>query len=87
MSLIGPRPDYLPHARQYLKEVPGYKIRHLVRPGISGLAQVDVGYVQSIDETCAKVDADLMYIRDAGFGLETKIVAKTLMIVLTAGGR
>ncbi len=81
MSLIGPRPDYLPHAQVFLMEVPGYEERHRVRPGISGLAQTEIGYVQGPEETRRKVMADLYYIRNSGFLLEAWIVWRTLCIV------
>ncbi|SHH59137.1 sugar transferase [Marivita hallyeonensis] len=78
MSLIGPRPDYLPHARQFIMTVPGYHARHSVRPGISGLAQTEVGYVQGPLETRQKVSADLYYIRNTCFILEAWLVWRTL---------
>lgn len=84
MSLIGPRPDYFTHAKAYLRQVPGYRMRHTVRPGISGLAQVDVGYVEGVEATRAKVRVDLRYIREAGFGMDLAIFWKTL---LTVAGR
>ena len=86
MSLIGPRPDYLPHAEVFLLEVPGYRERHAVRPGVSGLAQTEVGYVQGPAETRRKVLADLYYIRNTGFLLETWIVWRTLCIVFRRKG-
>lgn len=87
MSLIGPRPDYFPHALQYLKSVPGYRDRHVVRPGISGLAQIEVGYVQSSEETRRKVQADLRYIENMGFGLDTRLVLRTIGVVIKGLGK
>lgn len=81
MSLIGPRPDYFEHACHFLKEVPGYRERHSVRPGISGLAQTEVGYVQGTEATRHKVHADLHYISHSGFRLEAWIVWRTLAVV------
>ena len=46
MSLIGPRPDDLSHARFFLRSIPGYRRRYTVRPGLSGLAQVELSYVE-----------------------------------------
>ncbi|PRY81504.1 lipopolysaccharide/colanic/teichoic acid biosynthesis glycosyltransferase [Marivita geojedonensis] len=86
MSLIGPRPDYLPHAQVFLKDIPGYRERHEVRPGISGLAQTEIGYVQGPSDTRRKVLADLYYIRNSGFLLEFWIVWRTLLIVFGGKG-
>lgn len=87
MSLIGPRPDYFTHAKAYLRQIPDYRARHVVRPGISGLAQVDVGYVEGFEGTHAKVEADLRYIRQAGFRLEMWIFLRTLATVTGRKGR
>jgi lipopolysaccharide/colanic/teichoic acid biosynthesis glycosyltransferase len=83
MSLIGPRPDALPHAQLFLQTVKGYRARHAVRPGISGLAQTQIGYVQGPVETRRKVVLDLYYIHNSGFRLELSIVVRTLYVVLT----
>jgi len=82
MSLIGPRPDYFEHARAFQASVPGYTERHVVRPGISGLAQVEIGYVEGCEGTRKKVAADLRYIRNAGFRMELTLIWKTLLTVL-----
>jgi len=86
MSLIGPRPDYYEHALAYLDTVPGYQNRFRVRPGISGLAQVVVGYVRDTDGTCRKVAADISYIENAGYRLEGWIVVKTIQTIVTFRG-
>lgn len=86
MSLIGPRPDYFHHARHYLRVIPGYRARHTVRPGISGLAQTQLGYAAGIEATTAKVRADLYYIQNAGFRLEAWIFWRTLVTVLGRHG-
>ncbi|WP_170335488.1 sugar transferase [Ruegeria arenilitoris] len=86
MSLIGPRPDYIEHARNYLSHVPGYQARHYVRPGISGWAQVELGYIEGTDATRQKVKADLYYIANTGLSMEVRIVWRTLSIMLRRGG-
>jgi len=86
MSLIGPRPDYYTHAEAYLGQIPDYQARHVVRPGISGLAQVDVGYVEGTGGTRTKVRADLRYIKEAGVALEVEVFWKTLATVLGQKG-
>lgn len=86
MSFVGPRPDYFPHAEEFLRQVPGYRERHSVRPGISGLAQTEIGYVQGPAETRRKVMADLYYIRNASFRLEAWILWRTLCTVFGRKG-
>lgn len=86
MSLIGPRPDFLDHAQTYVDAIPGYRERHMVRPGISGLAQVTVGYVDSLDAVRSKVAADLYYIRHASLWLDARIAWATLVVIVTRRG-
>ena len=86
MSLIGPRPDCLHHARVFLSEIPEYRLRFRVRPGLSGLAQVRLGYAVGTDATRAKAQADLDYIARAGFALDAHIVWRTVLTVLGGGG-
>lgn len=86
MSLIGPRPDYWEHAIHYLDSVPGYRQRHVVLPGITGLAQVDGGYAEGVDATSAKTRLDLEYIRAAGLGMETYVLRRTIHVVCTGFG-
>lgn len=81
MSLIGPRPDYLIHAEYYLSTVPGYRQRHCIRPGISGLAQTYLGYAEGVNATRNKVQKDLIYIRRASFNMELWIFWETLRTV------
>lgn len=86
MSLIGPRPDAFDHARVYLQVVPGYRARHVVRPGISGLAQTEVGYVDGVEGLRRKVATDLHYIANMSFRLDVWILWRTLVVVLTGRG-
>jgi len=86
MSLIGPRPDCYEFALVYLKTVPGYRARHVVRPGISGLAQVTVGYVEGSEATKAKVAADHRYLAGAGVILELQIIVMTIRTIVELGG-
>lgn len=86
MSLIGPRPDYIEHARKFLADVPGYQDRHAVRPGISGWAQVELGYIEGIEATGRKVEADLHYITNSNFAMEARIVWRTLAVMVRRSG-
>ena len=81
MSLIGPRPDYYEHALLFSKNIPYYKSRHLIRPGISGLAQIRLGYAEGLKATKKKSKVDIFYIENANFGLEIKIFIGTILTI------
>ena len=81
MSLIGPRPDYFEHAISYLEHIPNYEFRHSVRPGISGLSQIRLGYAEGLYATKKKSQIDLYYIENASFKLDLKIFFATLAII------
>ncbi|MFQ5565182.1 MAG: sugar transferase [Paracoccaceae bacterium] len=86
MSLIGPRPDYWDHATHYLDSIPAYRQRHMVRPGITGLAQVDGGYAEGVDATVEKTRHDLRYIRGSGIAMELYVLWRTIYVVCTGFG-
>ena len=86
MSLIGPRPDYWDHAVHYLQSVPGYRERHKVRPGITGLAQVQTGYAEGISATVRKTHLDLRYIRTRSIRMELYVVWRTIVVLSTGFG-
>ncbi|MEY8118875.1 sugar transferase [Falsihalocynthiibacter sp. BN13B15] len=86
MSLLGPRPDYFEHAREYCVSVPNYRSRYSVRPGISGLAQVRLGYVEGTQGTHAKTAVDLEYLRNASFRQDTALVFETIRCVAMRAG-
>lgn len=86
MSVIGPRPDYWEHAIHYLDIVPGYRKRHMVRPGITGLAQVDGGYAEGIEATVTKTRFDLRYLESVGYGTDWYILRRTVAVVLSGWG-
>jgi lipopolysaccharide/colanic/teichoic acid biosynthesis glycosyltransferase len=86
MSLMGPRPDYFGHARSYVRAIPQYRDRHSVRPGISGLAQIQVGYVEGTEATRLKVQADLDYIQNAGLRMELWVFWRTLVTIFRRKG-
>jgi len=87
MSLIGPRPDYYTHALEYLKNVEGYRERHTIRPGISGLSQIRLGYVESLEATSMKVSIDNYYIQNVGYIIEFKILLNTILIIIRGLGK
>ena len=86
MSLIGPRPDLFEHAQVYLETVPGYAERHVAMPGITGYAQVTVGYVEEAEGVARKVAADHRYIQDANFVLDLWIAWRTVGVIILGRG-
>ena len=86
MSWIGPRPEALPLATWYESEIPFYAYRHIVRPGITGWAQVNQGNVAEIEAATSKLHYDFFYIKHFSFWLDILIAAKTVRTVLTGFG-
>ena len=78
MSLIGPRPEQPELAREYARQIPAFSYRHLVRPGITGWAQVCFGYAENTMETREKLTYDLHYIKEFGFAIDLKVAIMTL---------
>jgi len=85
MSLVGPRPHAVAHNEHYRKLVSGYMLRHKVRPGITGLAQVNGfrGETSDIEKMRERVRYDLEYLKNWSLGLDLRILIKTVRIVLT----
>jgi len=87
MSLIGPRPDYYIHALEYLKNINGYRERHVVRPGITGLSQIRLGYAEGLEATAKKASIDNYYIQNVNYAIEFKIIVSTLVIIMRGMGK
>jgi lipopolysaccharide/colanic/teichoic acid biosynthesis glycosyltransferase len=87
MSLIGPRPDYYIYALEYLKNVKGYRERHTIRPGITGLSQIRLGYVETLEATSKKTFIDNYYIQNIGYFTELKIILNTILIIIRGLGK
>lgn len=83
MSLVGPRPHASAHNEQYRQLIRGYMLRHKVKPGITGLAQVNGcrGQTETVDKMKRRVDWDHRYIRGWSLWLDLKILFKTLLVV------
>ena len=86
MSWIGPRPEAVPLSLWYQAELPFYRYRHIVRPGITGWAQVKQGHVADVDEVLGKLHYDFYYIKNFSFWLDLLIVARTIRTVLSGFG-
>jgi len=87
MSLIGPRPDYYIHALEYLKSVKGYRDRHDIRPGITGLSQIRLGYAEGLEATAKKASIDNYYIQNVGYIIELKIIVNTIITIIRGIGK
>ncbi|MDQ6626295.1 MAG: sugar transferase [Verrucomicrobiota bacterium] len=87
MSLIGPRAEWIKCAERYEKSIPFYHFRHLVKPGITGWAQVNYPYGESDEDALEKLKYDLYYIRRYSLKLDAMIVLKTVHTMLFARGR
>jgi len=87
MSLIGPRPDYYKHALEYLKNVEGYRERHAIRPGITGLSQIRLGYVENLEAISKKATIDNYYIQNVGYIIELKIILYTILTIIKGLGK
>lgn len=86
MSLIGPRPEQKTFVEQFEKEIPFYNYRHIVKPGISGWAQVTHGYASSAEDTRVKTEYDFYYIKHFSFAMDLLIFFKTIKTMLTGFG-
>lgn len=84
MSLVGPRPHATAHNEQYRSLIDGYMLRHKVKPGITGLAQVNGyrGETETLDKMERRVACDHQYIREWSLWMDAKILVRTLGVVL-----
>jgi lipopolysaccharide/colanic/teichoic acid biosynthesis glycosyltransferase len=86
MSWIGPRPEAEALSIYYTGEIPFYRYRYVVRPGISGWAQVNQGHVASVDEVHAKLQYDFYYVKYFSAWLDILIVFRTIRTMMTGFG-
>ena len=86
MSLIGPRPEQKVFVEQFEQAIPFYNYRHIVKPGLSGWAQVTQGYASDTEETQVKIEYDFYYIKNFSFLLDLVTIAKTIRIIMTGFG-
>ena len=86
MSLIGPRPEQEAMVKMFTNEIPNYQLRHQILPGITGLAQVCVGYADDKESSKRKLDYDLKYLRERNIPLDMKIIFRTICVVVSGFG-
>lgn len=84
MSIVGPRPHAVAHNEMYRKLIKGYMLRHKVRPGVTGWAQVNGlrGETETLDKMSARIDYDLDYLRNWSLRLDIYIILRTVWVVL-----
>lgn len=81
ISFVGPRPERPEFVEKLKKEIPYYNIRHLIKPGFTGWAQINYHYGASVDEAKEKFQYDLYYIKNRSFFLDLAIILKTIKII------
>jgi lipopolysaccharide/colanic/teichoic acid biosynthesis glycosyltransferase len=90
ISLIGPRPEFPDAVKHYTEGIPYYNVRHIIKPGLSGWAQIygeDPHHGIDLDKTKNKLSYDLYYIKNRSFFLDLKIALRTLKTLATITGR
>ena len=87
MALIGPRPERPVFVDELKRVIPFYETRHIIKPGVTGWAQVKMRYGSSVDDSLAKLQYDLYYIKKRNFFLDTNIIVKTISTVLYYRGQ
>jgi exopolysaccharide biosynthesis polyprenyl glycosylphosphotransferase len=87
MSLVGPRAEIPELVADYQKQIPFYRARLLVKPGLTGWAQINYGYVTSVTETGVKLEYDLYYIKHRTISMDVQIILRTIGTVVRRTGR
>ena len=86
MSIVGPRPEQPGMTRRLAAEIPHFEHRLLVKPGITGWAQIHQGYAASVEGSAVKLSHDLYYVRRQSFGLDLDIMIRTAFVMLARIG-
>ena len=87
LSIVGPRPEQPRYVDELRDKIPFYDVRHLVRPGLTGWAQVKQGYASDESDALEKLQFDFYYLRRQGLALDTRIIWRTARGVLAGHGR
>jgi lipopolysaccharide/colanic/teichoic acid biosynthesis glycosyltransferase len=86
MSMVGPRPERPEFVRTLTEQIPYYSQRHAVRPGVTGWAQINYKYVETLEDTMVKLEYDLYYIKHASWSLDAYIMLRTLKAMVLSRG-
>ena len=84
--MVGPRPDSRPHAELFLDTIPHYAYRYMVKPGITGLAQIEMGYAEGTEATAIKAHYDQRYVESSCGRLDVFIAMRTVSVMVTGFG-
>jgi lipopolysaccharide/colanic/teichoic acid biosynthesis glycosyltransferase len=87
MSLVGPRAERRELMEGFQKKIPFYRARLLVRPGLTGWAQINYGYAATVEDTVVKLEYDLYYIKHRNLSMDFSILLRTVGTVLRSRGR
>ena len=87
MTLIGPRPERPHFVDKLAAEIPHFRARLMVKPGLTGWAQVNFRYGSSIEDARVKLSYDLYYVRNRSFGMNVRIVLGTAKVMVCGEGR
>ena len=87
MSFVGPRPEWDILAKEYEKQIPYYNLRHMIKPGLTGWAQVMYPYGENIEDTKRKLEYDLYYLKHQDLILDVLIIFKTVKVILFGKGK
>ncbi len=86
MSIVGPRPERPEFVKALIEQIPYYRQRHCVRPGITGWAQINYKYGDTLQDTITKLEYDLYYIKNMSMALDTYVIFHTLKAMLLSRG-
>jgi lipopolysaccharide/colanic/teichoic acid biosynthesis glycosyltransferase len=86
MSWVGPRPEALELEQSYVRDIPHFALRSIIRPGITGWAQINQGYAHDHDEMRSKLEYDLFYLKHCSLWLDLVIVLRTFAVLFGGVG-
>ncbi|MEZ5270574.1 MAG: sugar transferase [Microthrixaceae bacterium] len=87
MSIVGPRPEQPHYVEELSQKLPFYDLRHLVRPGLTGWAQVKYGYAGDEDDALEKLQYEFFYLRNQSLGFDNRIIVRTIRAMIGGQGR
>jgi lipopolysaccharide/colanic/teichoic acid biosynthesis glycosyltransferase len=86
MSIVGPRPERPEFVTELDRQIPYYRVRHCIKPGITGWAQINQKYGDTIEDTVTKLEYDLYYIKNLAPALDAVIMFHTAKVMLLSRG-